>query len=178
MTEDDRKLVVVRLTQLAEAFNRTLSRETTLAYLRALDDLPGQTVLRAIDRSLRTCRRLPVPAELRELTRPDERPAPRRALPAPSDGPLVTRSSMARILREVAERDGRGDFSPTGATGRVAWMRDLADQMEGKTPARPAGGIFGQAMATIATRVASASATEREPGADDDDPTPTRWWDD
>lgn len=158
MTDDDKKLVLVRLTQIAEVFNRTLTRETWLAYVHALDDLPGQTVARALERCLRTCRRFPTPAEVREQTRPDEtRPPPRRALPAPSDGPRVTRAQMAAILRDVAPR-----CAPRLRGGFVA----MADDMDAGRPCRddsPMGRIV--------------AAVEREPGCDDDDETPSRWWD-
>jgi len=181
MTDDDEKRLLVRLTALAELFGKTLTRSALHGYCRSLRDLALSSVEHAIARCERECARFPTPFDIRSRlgsdgTKPTRPAQPRIEHLRPavdgeeSDSPL-TRVSMARILRDVADRDTRGEYSQGGArsrgsrcpgTGRVGWMRDLADSIDRREHAKRTGNPFADAFGDLADRVA-----DREPGSDD-----------
>lgn len=68
MIAADTKRLVQLVAGLCEAFNRTPSQATFMAYEIGLDDLPIETIEVAVKRALRESRFMPSPAELRELS--------------------------------------------------------------------------------------------------------------
>jgi hypothetical protein len=63
-----RELVLDAVTILAEAFGRTFSDVTVRAYELGLKDVPAAGLAIATERALATCKFMPSPAELRELS--------------------------------------------------------------------------------------------------------------
>ena len=61
-------VVVEMVAALATAFNRQADEATFLAYTIGLDGLTVQQVRQAVGRALRTCKFMPSPAELREMS--------------------------------------------------------------------------------------------------------------
>jgi hypothetical protein len=67
MNSVDIKRLVQLVAGLCEAFNRTPSQATFMAYEIGLEDLPIESIEVAVKRALRESRFMPSPAELREL---------------------------------------------------------------------------------------------------------------
>jgi hypothetical protein len=177
VTDSDRKMLMVRLAQLAEVFGRSISQTALLGYVRALEDHSLRTLDTALTKAMQSCKRFPSPAEIRELCRRDD-PAPTRSgfpqLPGPGEQPL-TRASMIEILRDVAARDARGEYTKGGARakgsqcegrGKVAWMSSMADELERGETLRRTGNVFADTFVSISERAL------REPGEDDDEEPP------
>jgi hypothetical protein len=68
MNPNDTERLVHLVAGLCEAFNRTPSQATFMAYEIGLEDLPISAIELAVRRALRECRFMPSPAELRELS--------------------------------------------------------------------------------------------------------------
>lgn len=60
--------VIMAVSAMAEAFNRTTSKTTVNAYRMGLEGLTAEQVTSAAKRALRTCKFMPSPAEMRELS--------------------------------------------------------------------------------------------------------------
>lgn len=68
MTPADRTRFAAAIGTLAEAYRQTLSEATLHAYWLGLDDLAIAEIETAVRKALRTCRFMPAPIELRELS--------------------------------------------------------------------------------------------------------------
>jgi hypothetical protein len=77
MKPDDRKAFLPLFNTLASAFRVELSPSLIQAYWQALSDLPLESVEAAIDSAMRSCRFMPVPADLRSMA--GEMPADAKA---------------------------------------------------------------------------------------------------
>jgi hypothetical protein len=68
MTEDEFQAFAVHLIAVHEVFERDeVSESRQLLYFRALQDFPLASVIAALDASVKTCRFMPKPADLRAL---------------------------------------------------------------------------------------------------------------
>lgn len=67
MTTDDVTAFLQRLEALAEMYDAKFSETKQMLYFAALEDLPFDEVVRALNIALRTCKFMPRPSELREL---------------------------------------------------------------------------------------------------------------
>jgi hypothetical protein len=67
MTPSEQEALLVRLTELAEYFDKPQSDAQLLLYIRALNDLPLEQVLAATNTVIQTCTFFPKVAEIREL---------------------------------------------------------------------------------------------------------------
>lgn len=72
MTQDDQEALLIRLTELAEYFDKPQSDAQLLLYVRALDDLPIAAVLGATTVIVQTCTFFPKVAEIRALVLGDD----------------------------------------------------------------------------------------------------------
>lgn len=68
MTTKDETRFRAAITALAEAYRQTITPATLHAYLLGLDDLSIDAIEGAVRKALRTCRFMPAPIELRELS--------------------------------------------------------------------------------------------------------------
>lgn len=59
--------IAAAITMLAEAYGRTVTKVTFLAYIAGLDGLTVEQIEQGVNRALKTCKFMPAPAELREL---------------------------------------------------------------------------------------------------------------
>lgn len=76
MQPKDRKPLATAVGALAETFRQTITPATVVAYEMALDDLPIESVERAVRVAMRHCKFFPAAVELRELAgelRPQDR---------------------------------------------------------------------------------------------------------
>jgi len=191
VTPEERKQFVAELRTTAGLFGRRLDEGMGQLYAKALDDLPLERLLLALDELVREAERetrFPMPRELRDRARGIRRHARR-----------LTEEERARIYQAVWtrmaawEREGHqasawpafkwawgAAVQEAGITGdlgtalHVAWSKWLAAgpplTQDSKTrilrdvlPRIRPGSAFGTALIEIA---AAASAHDREPGED------------
>jgi len=126
-----RKTVAACLTRLRAAFRprqpaRTEAELELAAWHEALEDIPDDALVEATRRAVRTCRAMPVPAEIRRIAQEGaEEPGPPRALPPPSDLDRALEDAL-RFLPPWAQL--ALDY-PTERNGGTPW-RELVDRRE------------------------------------------------
>ena len=126
-----KKTVAACLTRLRAAFRprqpaRTEAELELAAWHEALEDIPDDALVEATRRAVRTCRTMPVPAEIRRIAQEDaEEPGPTRALPPPSDLDRALHDAIAHapgwLLMSI-------DYA-TDHNGGTPW-RELVDRRE------------------------------------------------
>jgi len=191
MSADERKQFIAELRTTAGLFGRRLDDAMGMLYAKALDDVPLERLLLALDELVREAERdtrFPMPRELRDRARGIRRGARR-----------LTEAEQARIYQAVWtrmaawEREGHqasawpafrrawqavvqeaGIPGDLGVALHIAWAKWLAAgsplTQDSKTrilrdvlPRIRPGSVFTTVLADIAAR---ASAHDREPGED------------